>query len=143
MAYPIHRGPSSSASTNREGKFKIVGLESGPHRLTASANRAGYLLDEPVEAETGKADVKLVLRQGLSIRGQVVDATGKGMRGWVYIVSGGGSYRGRWFSADRDGNFSIVGLPEGKIKLRTWVSGYEQVETECYAGDQGVQLQVQ
>jgi len=142
-AHPIHGGPSSSAGTNREGKFRIVGLESGPHRLTASANSAGFLLDEPVEAETGKDDVKLVLRQGLTIRGQVVDVTGKGMRGWVYIVSGGGSYRGRWYSADRDGNFSIVGLAEGKVKLRTWVSGYEQVETECYAGDQAVQLQVQ
>jgi len=142
-AHPIHGGTSSSASTNKEGKFKIVGLDPGPHRLTASANQAGFLLDEPVEAETGKDDVKLVLRQGLSIRGQVVDATGKGTRGWVYIVSGGGSFRGRWFSADRDGNFSIVGLPEGKVKLRTWVSGYEQVETECYAGDQSVQLQVQ
>ncbi|MEN8151454.1 MAG: carboxypeptidase-like regulatory domain-containing protein, partial [Planctomycetota bacterium] len=141
-AVPIHGGPSSSASTNHEGKFKIVGLEQGPHRLTASANSAGYLLEEPVEAETGKKDVKLVLHLGLSIRGQIVDATGRGVRGWVYIVSGGGSYRGRWYSADRDGNFSIVGLPEGKLKIRTWVSGYEQIDTECYAGNQSVQLQV-
>ena len=119
-----------------------MGLESGPHRLTASANSAGYLLEDPVEAETGKTDVKLVLRLGLSIRGQVVDSSGKGVRGWVYIVSGGGSFRGRWYSADRDGNFSIVGLPEGKLKIRTWVSGYEEVDVECYAGDQSVQLQV-
>ena len=142
MAVPLHGGPSSSASSNNEGKFKIVGLESGPHRLTASANSAGYLLEDPVEAETGKTDVKLVLRLGLSIRGQVVDSSGKGVRGWVYIVSGGGSFRGRWYSADRDGNFSIVGLPEGKLKVRTWVSGYEEVDVECYAGDQSVQLQV-
>jgi hypothetical protein len=142
MAVPIHGGPSSSASTNNEGKFKIVGLEQGPHRLTATANSAGYLLDEPVEAETGKEDVKLVLRLGLSIRGQLVDATGKAVRGWVYIVSGGGAARGRWYSADRDGNFSIVGLSEGKLQLRTWVSGYEEVTVECYAGDQSVQVQV-
>ena len=142
-ARPIHGGPSSYATTDKEGKFKIVGLEAGPHTLTAMANQQGYLLDEPVEAKTGKEDVKLVLRLGLSVRGQIVDTAGKGLRGWVYIVSGGGSYGGRWYSADRDGNFAIVGLPEGKLKLRTWVSGYRQAEVECYAGDQAVQVQVE
>jgi protocatechuate 3,4-dioxygenase beta subunit len=136
MATPVKGGTTVTASSNAEGKFEIKGLAEGKHKLTVGRNNAGWIASKAVEAETGKKDVQVVVEEGLSISGSVVDGTGKGIaNAWVSVR--GGSYG--WSRTGADGSFRVTGLQPGAVKIQVWANGANHT-LDAVAGDQGIQI---
>lgn len=115
--------PVSHAATNREGVFKVSGLENGSY--TVSAALPAYI---PKIPETGPVVYKagdlvtLVLMKGGVVTGTVTNAKGDpivviGVRVWMVSDESGRdySYTGRYYESSTDdrGVYRVYGLPTG------------------------------
>ena len=138
MAQPLKGGSTVSAGSNHEGKFVIKGLTEGKHRLRVGHNKAGWVLLKSVDTETGKKDVKIVVEEGLSITGVVVDNTGKGIANAYVQISRGGS---GWTRTATDGSFTLVGLKPGDVQIRVYANPGGSATVDARAGEHGVQIQ--
>lgn len=117
------RGPAS-ATTDGAGRFALVGLRDGSHRL--SAGRAG--MSNPfdgrgVSARTGNTSVRIVVEEDGSVKGRVTFADGGSPA--LFTVSIG--YGTGLPVADPEGRFALPRVPPGNHDVT--VRGPELVET--------------
>jgi RNA polymerase sigma factor (sigma-70 family) len=135
------RGPVIVFTTSdAAGRYRLVGLGKAPqYSLAASTRAKGPWLDwhgDLVDSEgLAPLHVDIPLRQGIIIRGQVVDrATGKGVRAGVrtaplpdnrfFAKPGYDVYLRTWSATDADGNFQITSIPgPSAILVTTQASG--------------------
>jgi hypothetical protein len=110
--------PRAQTETDGEGSL-LIGPFAGPVRLVA--RRDGdprYAVSPPLEP--GARDVRLVLRDGLSIEGVLLDAEGKPTSGGVAIK---GDLVAAYERSDESGRFSVTGLPPGTYRVGPHVWG--------------------
>ena len=127
MAFAFIMSDSSGdAETDGEGRFRLPGLAAGEYTVTARA--ASYRpLEQQVKVPENEAPrpVTLLLKPGLTIRGTVLDPTGRPAPGVVVKASPAArSGRGIAFSesletarSGDDGAFTLAGLEPGQYEL--------------------------
>jgi len=115
-------------ATDEQGRFRLDNLPQGNYRLRATAK--GYLNEHHYEDTTVSADqeseVNFMLRKGASISGTITDETGNPVhRARVTLAKTDGTalFAHQTFS-DKNGSFSLTGLPEGTYKLKVWHKEY-------------------
>jgi beta-lactamase regulating signal transducer with metallopeptidase domain/protocatechuate 3,4-dioxygenase beta subunit/peroxiredoxin len=112
---------STTARTLKNGTFRIGGLPPGTRTIAAYSNDYAPAL-QAVDIQADMSDIKVVLAQGRTYRGRVVDATGQPMedvRIGVTRWQMGKERRdmSRLARTDAQGNFALTNLPEGQITL--------------------------
>jgi hypothetical protein len=117
------RSAGSYGNADGEGRFHLE-LEPGEYRVNARAE--GYGGDAvPVTVDGGSAGVRVVLIQGLTIRGSVVDPSGRGVGG--VIIRGATMVTNNRFSTSGrtlpDGSFELSGLRPGRYVLAAVADG--------------------
>jgi len=115
-------------ATDEQGRFRLDNLPQGDYRLRATAK--GYLRERRYEETTVSADreseVNFVLQKGASISGIITDESGKPVhkaRVMLAKIDGTALFAHQTFS-DKDGSFTLMGLPEGTFKLKVWHKEY-------------------
>jgi Carboxypeptidase regulatory-like domain len=125
-----------------DGFFETGWLGSGRYRLIVrnrwEKNDARIGISAPVQA--GSRDVRIQVRDGLTITGTVRDPGGGALRGVRVDLRGPGT--ARHVLTEDDGAFSFRSLPGGRYGLTASVSGppAAEVEVEARAGGPPVNL---
>ncbi len=142
-ANPMKPKPNSgntwrNAQSKANGTFEIVGLDpdAGVYRLQINAqNFGGGQQYTPVTMEDvapGTTGLKITMKSGLAIEGDIVDEAGKPMRGQAWIMAQPiredgeqGSRNGQNAMVDEKGHFKVSGLQPGRYRLdmNTWGPG--------------------
>ena len=132
-------GPSSGASTDADGRFKIWGVAPGTYILKAEGDWEGYIREIYNDTLSwGDADLVVVrgtepvhgihfsLKRGASISGQIVDESGHPIPN--LDVSAGPVYGDHvsWTRTDGNGVYVLRGLPDGVIEI--FVNGQDYIE---------------
>jgi protocatechuate 3,4-dioxygenase beta subunit len=142
IAVPASGGAPRTVTADREGAFRLEGLE-GRHRLDAAAT--GYASARLVATWTKRSlenepgsDALLELQRAAIVRGRVVDPSGRGLPGariratMLTRRTGGGvtvatlpAARGLAAVADENGQFELDGVaPLGKTHFSVEHEGY-------------------
>ncbi len=134
--------PVTHTSTNRDGAFKVSGLESGWYNVSAAV--PAYL---PKSPDTGPAiynageSITLVLTKGGVVTGTVTDAKGDpvvaiGVRVWMVRDESGRSYgySGRYYEniTDDRGVYRVYGLPTGTYVVSADGSAGDRSSTRMF-----------
>lgn len=136
--------PSAQSATDQGGAFALEGLDRGAHVLLARHPAHPDARLAPVES--GTEDARITLEGGLTVRGRVVDETGRPVPAAQVSVRRGASRLtrrtvGGVVSYDADGRFEVSGLSEGEIELVAASRGYPPSEPVlARAGDADVTL---
>ena len=133
--------------SDERGRFTLNSIEpAGSFELRIQAEGFAKQTQplDPLQPHERREDVKVTLDRGRMLRGRVVDESGAGIPEAEVSVqaaaeaSGLGAMRlGRagasdfpGANADRDGNFAIRGLPEGRYDLTVTRSGFARSQRE-------------
>jgi RNA polymerase sigma-70 factor (ECF subfamily) len=148
---------TTHADSNGEFLMRVWPGRSGRRvMLEASHNEPFIYLQGPkggfaradVDLDAVPPEIKLVLREGMSISGRLIDGEGRPVRGRIeHYVPGEGPETPRdsgWFFGEKDGTFEVKGLTPGLYDLRavplarlaaTWVrsvpAGTRGLEIRC------------
>ncbi|MEM8961624.1 MAG: carboxypeptidase-like regulatory domain-containing protein [Acidobacteriota bacterium] len=101
--------------TGEDGSYELGGIEPGRHTIKARHRQLGEVEGSIEVRETGANVLDLVLRQPLSIRGRVIDATGASVAGAQVRVGIPGGFQGT--RSKSDGSFEIPRLDPGRYRL--------------------------
>lgn len=100
--------PPLVAATDPAGRFEVVGLRAGPHRVRGSAR--GFQTGERTGVEAGRSDVVLVLARRGRVQVRASTPEGLVLRSYQLHVR-------RWF-AERGGQIGFVAdVPEQSVRL--------------------------
>jgi carboxypeptidase family protein len=119
---------SASTSADAEGRYELAGLPPGEVALAFHAR--GYVPEKRTvdTRQGGRADV--VMKRGLSVRGEVV-SDGAPVAGVGVMATGGGrGGPGGYATTDERGRFALEGLQAGRytVSARTADGRHAQVE---------------
>jgi protocatechuate 3,4-dioxygenase beta subunit len=110
--------------TDEAGSFRFDRLAAGRYTIAASAgNRSSAPLEVPLLAGESRADLRIALGVGTTLRGQV-SGLGNDLRGSVNVNATGPE---GYFAGVRptvDGSFSLSGVPAGSIHLRATAGSF-------------------
>ncbi len=135
------RWEARRVQTDREGRFRIVGLPPGSWRIEAREQGRMNVVDHPVVSLSRgeqRRGLELVLSSGLSIEGQIVNEAGRPIpRVAVHARFEGkpppGTAMGRSFAwSGMDGRFVLSGLHAGPYLLSARPSSSVQKELGFY-----------
>ncbi|WP_158625107.1 carboxypeptidase-like regulatory domain-containing protein [Corallococcus terminator] len=108
-----------STVSDEAGRFLLDTEQEGPGRLSASATD---FISTEVDVKVPSTEVRVVLQQGASVSGTVVDAKGQPMTDvtlklWDTTPASGEARSG---TVDGQGGFSLRGLKAGHYMLEAW-----------------------
>ncbi|HXV64851.1 MAG TPA: carboxypeptidase regulatory-like domain-containing protein [Vicinamibacteria bacterium] len=130
---------SSTQQTDAEGGFAVLGLEPGRYRLYARHPDYAPSASEAT-LENRDVEVDLVLTQGVSVTGRLIDANDEPVRGRAALEALDGGSVGRLIESrlgadtDDDGTFTLSGVPRGEHRLRLSARGYGSESVDLYVG---------
>jgi len=145
-------GRSRMASTDEQGRYRIVGLAAGSYSVTAA--KSGYVdgafgqrrslqAGTPVELGDGQqaANIDLKLARGGVVTGHLLDEEGEPLTRAMVTVLRQQYVRGEkqlasagWDQTDDRGQYRIFGLAPGDYYLSATAGGFEQVMRQAIAG---------
>jgi hypothetical protein len=112
------------AVTDAEGRFTVAALGAGTHTLVASDGEHAPTEAAPVTiTDQPIAGVRITLKEGGVIDGQVTQADAAPVRAATVRVVGGGPSPVRELRTDEQGRFSARGLPSGLVQLQAESDG--------------------
>jgi len=137
-----HNSRSYSSHCQKDGSYKITGIQPGQYRIRIQANGYRKLEHGPISVglDTEFKNIDLVLDAGLSVSGTVTDEKGEPVHGaQIYANQNGG--RSNATTNDR-GKFVVTGLVPGKVTVSVNRAGYNQHNSrvEAEAGDRNISL---
>lgn len=111
--------------TTADGSFRIAGIKSGKYWVMAHSSESGMAREE-VTITAGAQRVELVLPRGATVRGVVVDESGRPV-GAAWVVARRLSPEGRGGSesspTEPDGSFTVRNLKPGRHQISAQKSG--------------------
>jgi len=108
---------AGSGGVSREGRFTVL-VQPGDYRLTARAPGRKEATLEVSVGPGGVDDLRVELERGLSVRGRVVDASGRPVGEVTVLASGPESgHRGGHARTLADGSFLLDGLEDEEYTL--------------------------
>jgi len=133
--YDTNWGWISSASTDANGNYSVIGITTGVYKVFFDGSYLGYFNEwynkkpdfvkadpVPVTAPNATTGIDAVLELGGSISGRVTDSSGAGIQNvWVNV------YDANWVwisgaSTDANGNYTAMGIPTGAYKVEFYGS---------------------
>ena len=144
-------GRGSGSRTQFDGSYTITGLSPGRYVVKAAyGGRLGYVqqyysgelswddANVVIVGEDAVTDIDFVLKPGGSISGRVTDAsTGLGISGMdvhAGLVDTGGEHAA-WESTDTNGDYTLRGLPEGRIGIFVSGRGFVEVSRTVFLSE--------
>jgi protocatechuate 3,4-dioxygenase beta subunit len=132
----VHSNPSEPfvglrpAATDREGRYRLVGVSPGPHDVTVEAPGMAPKLRASIEiGDSGDHDLDFRFPAGSEVSGQVVDDAGRPVpRARLTLVPDEGDVFET--AARYDGTFAIRSVPDGDFRLRVEAPGFAQRQDE-------------
>ncbi|HVS20010.1 MAG TPA: carboxypeptidase-like regulatory domain-containing protein, partial [Planctomycetota bacterium] len=116
------RGAAAAATSATDGTFLLEGLTPGALSLVASA--AGFAESGPAPVDLQAAqvleDVRLTLRMGGRILGEIYDSSGERQAGAPILAQNPTNFSGqKWATADSNGEFVFENLAPGTWQVMT------------------------
>jgi hypothetical protein len=110
---------SNGASTDSNGSFVLQGLQNGRYNL--NAQKAGFVSADANDVDVPQsAPLLLTLSSGATITGRV---TGLGPDEWMHVdVTASGNTSRDQATVDAGGNFTMHGLPDGRVRIDAMLS---------------------
>ena len=112
--FPVIDAKRDGIASGADGRFAFPSLSKGTWRLTATAAQFAPAISDPLIIDGPRANVKLTLLAGSTLKGKVVDKAGAPVSANVRVIQ-----RGNVFLRDQrlvhtkaDGSFAIEGLPQ-------------------------------
>jgi hypothetical protein len=133
---------------DREGRFEWRGMRPGRYRLMAMVPGRPWARSPSVLVEPGRAtrDVRLVLEEGVTLRGRVLDAdTDEPLAGVDVMVDGTGveALAGpAGVTSDDEGRYELEGAPRGAFYVRLFHRDYRRRVVLVSGGAGEVDLRV-
>lgn len=139
--------------SDEKGQFLITGLEVGAYLFTSEVKHLGHIRDFKVEIQKGekKKSIKLILKNSLKIKGQVVDASGQALEGVILTASSdkmgffGGRNSQHTATSEKNGLFQFDFLDDKVYTLSIESEKYRltnATELEIKAGNEEVVVSV-
>jgi hypothetical protein len=133
-------GASGSATSDGEGRYELRGLPAGEMEIRAQAK--GYVQETRTADTRQGARVDLVLKRGLSLRGEVVsDGAPVGMVG-VFANGTGRGGSTTYATTDERGRFTLEGLVPGRYVVTARASDGRHAEVEDVDASQQALLRI-
>ncbi|MEA2338676.1 MAG: hypothetical protein QOE82_2683 [Thermoanaerobaculia bacterium] len=111
--------PGISATTDGDGAFVIQGLSDGKYHVTA--RKDGFVSAEANDVEIPQGrPLTLTLDPGATITGHVSGVPPEQLT-QVIVTASGGTTRNQTY-ADPSGNFSMPGLPDGRVRVDAFLT---------------------
>lgn len=116
------------------GRFEIDDAPPGPWRI--AADHADYAQPDPVELDAAPDTLRLVLRQGTTVRGRVLDAlAGEGIEGATLVLERAtGAPLARDVRSDAEGSLVIPRVGPGAYMARVSAPGFTEWRGEVEVG---------
>ena len=116
------RGDYPKANTDEEGRFLLKGLTPGAGSIVGKGD--GFAASEALSYELGEGesldDVRLTLRVGGTIGGEVYDKDGNLAKGCMVIIQLSTMAERRFTNADSNGQFEEGGLMPGTYQVQAF-----------------------
>ena len=139
----LEHGSGSDAMTDSSGRYTLIGLAPGSHRVWADVEGQSYVRafykdvinwdDANLVAVNGQEEVEgvnLSLRRGASVSGRVVDSETSSpisdLQLRARLMDGDDV---SWAESNVDGTYLLLGLPEGVLEIRIHGKGYIEERT--------------
>jgi hypothetical protein len=116
------------------GSFRLEGLEPGPLEVVAEHPRYRRTVQRTA-LTVGVNSIEIVLREGLSIAGSVVDERGAPVAGAELTAGETGAAAARTTRSGADGSFRLSGLESGPVELSARASGFVPARRNVELGD--------
>ena len=117
-------------SVDPSGKFEILNVSPHAYRIHVTSERQGEVELDDVEVEEGsERRLDIVLEEGFSVSGRVVDAAAKPVEGATVTVSGGVETRNA--TSDEKGLFTVSGLPRRRGAIEVQRFGFHGPRLYC------------
>ena len=137
-------GSSKWASTDKQGKFRLGGLDEGRYTVQVNSTPSQHSRGEPIQAEAGGSAIKFVLSKGGTIKGKLLlrDSEELAMARITAIDTEGKTKATAWVWEGQGLTFTLNALKPGSYTIRVtkgWgdaakqlaeVSGVETGETK-------------
>ena len=149
LLMPVHRSERAAdrrTRTAEDGTFRIENAGIGLHRVTVGGTSAGWFSVEAATVDLGGSDQELRIRlEGGEISGKLLLEDGKApiSRGlhpsiMLFPAEWKGEPKDYREAAraqpDRTGSFRLIGLAEGKYRMRIFQTGYSCPERDVTVG---------
>jgi uncharacterized GH25 family protein len=113
---------SHTCQVRPDGTFTLSGLEDRPQDLSVQSNssNANYRQARVAKVAVGTKDLEIVLQDGLTIAGVVVDESGKPVGSVAVLVSQQGEAHDSYSTnawTDSNGKFALLGLEPGQYTV--------------------------
>lgn len=134
--------PSSSYTTNAEGRFTVGGIPAGRAMLVANKDGFATGLSPNIQIQNDNTyeDIRIVLERGRALRGRVENASGGPIAGAVVTAVPAALpawVSGRSLVTDGTGAFTFQGLPS-KVRLTVRHPRYGVVQEALSLGENGL-----
>lgn len=121
--------PGTFAPTDGDGNFVIQGLAEGTYKVVA--RKDGFVSAESNDVVLPQSgSITLVMDKGATITGRVTGLAPE-LLSQVMVTASGGTSRNQT-NADASGNFSLPGLPDGRVRVDAMLVGQGQRRTAPY-----------
>jgi hypothetical protein len=111
--------PSNMVQTDLDGSFVLQGLATGSYRLTA--RKDGYVSEEANDVTVPQSQpLTFALDHGATITGRVTGLSPEDLV-QVVVTASGGTTRNQT-PVDSAGNFTLHGMPDGRIRVDAFLS---------------------
>ena len=112
-------GPSNMTQTDLDGSFVMQGLATGSYRVTA--RKEGYVSEDVNDVTVPQTQpLTFALDHGATITGRVTGLAPEELA-QVVVVASGGTSRNQT-PVDSAGNFTLHGMPDGRIRVDAMLS---------------------
>jgi len=112
-------GPSNMTQTDLDGSFVMQGLATGSYHLTA--RKDGYVSEDANDVAVPQSQpLTFALDHGATITGRVTGLAPEELAQVVVVASGGMSRNQT--PVDAAGNFTLPGMPDGRIRVDAMLS---------------------
>lgn len=111
--------PSNMVQTDLDGSFVMQGLATGSYHLTA--RKEGYVSQDANDVTVPQSQpLTFALDHGATITGRVTGLSPEDLAQVVVAASGGTSHNQT--AVDSAGNFTLLGMPDGRIRVDAFIS---------------------
>jgi protocatechuate 3,4-dioxygenase beta subunit len=136
-------GPAAAAAarTDAQGRFTDPSslLPAHRYRFVADAPGCATGFSDWFDGDTPPAEVKLVIRHLVAVRGRIVDTSGRPVAGARVLQSGDGPVRTQ-ASSGADGSFELAGYAEGPAFVFADAAAFRFAGAAIHAPADGVEL---
>lgn len=114
----------SGGRTDAEGRYRLDGLEVGPHQVHAESSERDLRAERVLEVRPGTNRLDLAFPSGVEVSGHAVDGKGDPVPGATVMLWHVQSGQSRQTTSTGSGSFTFTDVVEGEYRLRGGARGF-------------------